>query len=322
MCPPRISAETLTILPSVLWISPAHIPTHPPQPKCLNYILNRHANHSVRNLSIPSSAIIKLSEATFLETFTALLNKFKYWFNTWLHRTQSLRSAFFRDFPQRKVVIRYGRCGTIYRFPLQSSCSCLKMGQIGYPETAVTNYEYRLCKIWEEQRLHLHRGSSLKSRTIFLQKLVFLNRKKFSPFYGKNVHYRVNNRPPIVPNLIEMNPVHTLSHTTCLISHSALSPHLRLNVQSSIFHTKILSVFIFSLILAICTTLTVLVDLTTLTLFHDESKLLRQTFKHFSKFKFYVVRTVHFGMKLYNEKRNWQVFNFFYLFTYALHDFV
>jgi hypothetical protein len=36
-------------------------------------------------------------------------------------------------------------------------------------------------------------------------------------------------------------------------------------------------------------------------------------------FKFCVVRTVHFGIKLYNDQRNAQVFNFIYLFTSALH---
>jgi hypothetical protein len=38
-----------------------------------------------------------------------------------------------------------------------------------------------------------------------------------------------------------------------------------------------------------------------------------------SIFKFYVVRTVHFGMKLYNDQRNAQVFNLFYLFTSVLY---
>jgi hypothetical protein len=33
-------------------------------------------------------------------------------------------------------------------------------------------------------------------------------------------------------------------------------------------------------------------------------------------YKFYVVRTMHFGMKLYNDQRNAQVFN---LFASALH---
>ena len=42
--------------------------------KCPNGILNRGTNASVHTLSIPSSAVIKLSEATFLETLIALLN--------------------------------------------------------------------------------------------------------------------------------------------------------------------------------------------------------------------------------------------------------
>jgi hypothetical protein len=35
--------------------------------------------------------------------------------------------------------------------------------------------------------------------------------------------------------------------------------------------------------------------------------------------KFYVVRTAHFGMKLYNDQCNAQIFKFIYLFTSALH---
>jgi hypothetical protein len=40
-------------------------------------------------------------------------------------------------------------------------------------------------------------------------------------------------------------------------------------------------------------------------------------------FKFYVVRTVHFGMKLYNHQRNAQVFNLFIhlLLSYMFRDF-
>jgi hypothetical protein len=39
----------------------------------------------------------------------------------------------------------------------------------------------------------------------------------------------------------------------------------------------------------------------------------------YTKFRyFYVVMTVYFGMKLFNDQRNAQVFNLFYLFTSAL----
>jgi uncharacterized membrane protein len=76
-----------------------------------------------------------------------------------------------------------------------------------------------------------------------------------------------------------MNPVHTLSHPNCLRSHSILSSHLRLGVQSCLFHTKILYVFIFSLIRATCTTLTIFTDLTTLTIFREEYKLWNPSLK-------------------------------------------
>jgi hypothetical protein len=35
--------------------------------------------------------------------------------------------------------------------------------------------------------------------------------------------------------------------------------------------------------------------------------------------EFYAVRTVHFGMKLYNDQANTQVLKFIYLFTSGLH---
>ena len=41
----------------------------------------------------------------------------------------------------------------------------LKIGPIGCPETSVTNYQFKLCKIPEQQRPHLHSGRNLKSRS-------------------------------------------------------------------------------------------------------------------------------------------------------------
>jgi len=113
----------------------------------------------------------------------------------------------------------YGYFGTIYWFPLQGS-SPLRMGQRGCPETSVTNYETRLRNISEKGGLSLHRSRSLKSRKVFIQKLVGHNPKKFPTFCVNNVHYPVHNRPPNISNLSQMNPVHTLSHSTSLISHS------------------------------------------------------------------------------------------------------
>jgi hypothetical protein len=165
------------------FLQPAPPPPLPTR-KCTKGILNRDKNPSARTLSTPSSAIFKLSADTFLETFTALLNKLiqdvfslpfvspsnvKHDLSVGSQpdsTEQSLRSVFFRDFTQREVVIRYGSCGTIYRSPLQGSSSPLKMGQIGCSATSVTNYQSSPCKISEAWRLYLHRGSSWKLRTV------------------------------------------------------------------------------------------------------------------------------------------------------------
>jgi hypothetical protein len=42
------------------------------------------------------------------------------------------------------------------------------MGPIGCPETSVTNYQYTMHNIPEEESLHLHRGGSVKLCIIFL----------------------------------------------------------------------------------------------------------------------------------------------------------
>jgi hypothetical protein len=44
-----------------------------------------------------------------------------------------------------------------------------------------------------------------------------------------------------------------------------------------------------------------------------------QRFARKEKYKFYDARTVHIGIKLCNDQRNAQVFNFIYLFTSVLH---
>jgi hypothetical protein len=44
-----------------------------------------------------------------------------------------------------------------------------------------------------------------------------------------------------------------------------------------------------------------------------------QRFARKEKYKFYVVRTVHIGMKLCDDQRSTQVFNFICIFISALH---
>jgi len=120
------------------------------------------------------------------------------------------------------------------------------MEQIGCSEPSVTKYQSSLRKISEERRLYLHRSRSLKSRTVFLQRLVGLNLKKFPAFYGNNVHYPVHNRPPMVLKLSQMNPVYTLSYSASLRLQLLLSSYLLPGVQSRLFHTKTITIHLLS----------------------------------------------------------------------------
>ena len=72
------------------------------------------------------------------------------------------------------MVILYRRFGTTYRSHFQGSRSprlelldALRCDPVGYPETSVQNYHYRLRNIPEERISHLNRGGSLKSRIIW-----------------------------------------------------------------------------------------------------------------------------------------------------------
>ena len=64
------------------------------------------------------------------------------------------------------LVVGYRSFGTNYRSFLQgpSSQNLLYPWPISRPETSVTNYQYTLGNIPEEQRSHSHRGRRLKSR--------------------------------------------------------------------------------------------------------------------------------------------------------------
>jgi hypothetical protein len=81
-----------------------------------------------------------------------------------------VKSSFFWDVTQRRVVILYRRFGTTYRSGLQGSRSlflgtswALKMGRICCPETSVQDHNSTLRNTPEECRSRSHRGGSLKS---------------------------------------------------------------------------------------------------------------------------------------------------------------
>ena len=129
--------------------------------KCPDGISNRGTNASVHTLSIPPSAIIKLSEAAFLETLRALLNKLHkrrqdVFSHPYLSPSNMKHDLSVGSLPNstehricdlRKFVLRYGRFGTIYRSTLQGASRPFKMKQIGCTETSVTNYQSRLPEI-------------------------------------------------------------------------------------------------------------------------------------------------------------------------------
>jgi hypothetical protein len=90
------------------------------------------------------------------------------------------------------------------------------------------------------------KGEDFIYTAVFLQRLVGLNPKKFPAFYGNNFHYPVHNRPPMVPKLSQMNPVHTLSHSTSLRLQLLLSSYLRPGVQSRFFQSKTITIHLLS----------------------------------------------------------------------------
>jgi len=69
-----------------------------------------------------------------------------------------LRSLFFWDVTQRRLVVYYRPFVTTYRFRFQ--------GPISWPETSVTNYQSTLRNISEEQRYYSYFGGILKSRSV------------------------------------------------------------------------------------------------------------------------------------------------------------
>ena len=92
-----------------------------------------------------------------------VMNLWVVWFQA--SAAMYVRSTFFRDVTQRRVVIPYLLFGTTYRSHFQesigerrnsskTSCS-LKMWPIGCPETSARNYHSTLRKIPEERRSQL-----------------------------------------------------------------------------------------------------------------------------------------------------------------------
>ena len=83
-------------------------------------------------------------------------------FSSW--EIQLLRSAFFLDFRQRRMVIYYRRFGTTCQSHLQRSSSVLEMGTVGCPATSLRNYHYRPCQNPIDRNSHVHprRKSGIK----------------------------------------------------------------------------------------------------------------------------------------------------------------
>jgi len=56
----------------------------------------------------------------------------------------------------------------------------------------------------------------------------------------------LSSTPPMFPNLSQMNPVRTLSHSTSLRSHLLLSSYLRPGFECRLFHTKTITIHLLS----------------------------------------------------------------------------
>ena len=83
-----------------------------------------------------------------------------------------LRSAFFRNFTQHRILVYHPRFGKTYWFHLQGPSSLLGLLDAwrwylkGCPKTSVINYNSTLCKISDECRSYIHCEGNLKPLNI------------------------------------------------------------------------------------------------------------------------------------------------------------
>lgn len=121
----------------------------------------------------------------------------------------------FQVIEQQVLVISYQLIRTTYRSDLGPR---VKIILTGSPETSVRNYQYLLCHNAEERCSHLLHGRNLKSHEIlcaYLLLSVHWNRVPglhlIQSFPTKNLEVlgRVQENPPLVPILSQMNPFHS-----------------------------------------------------------------------------------------------------------------
>jgi hypothetical protein len=92
---------------------------------------------------------------------------------------------------------------------------------------------------------------------------------------NQKVHYRVHNRPPLIPILRQIKPVHTTpSHLRSIL---ILSTYPRLGIPSGLFlsgfPTNVLYAFLFAPMCATCPCYLILIYLIVLIILGEEHKL-------------------------------------------------